>query len=365
MSSTVEFVSLEIADFRPFGGTQTFVFARPRVAGQSALTVITGDCGSGKSSLIATLMLALWGTRLSLSHSAACRSPVFCSGDPFAKAGNYVNADALHRSHRTARVTLTLSIDGGGAEPATTVINRTWRASTAGTVTESVRVASSAAGQTVQRCGSAAQATISRLLPPRSLVRLFPDCELFENLGRAVLPPPPAGDRVYRYSALRSLVDSVSEPQWRAVAPAVIEFVNEVLSCDSERPCLRLLSEPAGRALVGALQIVPGVWANFLPSCHTHLVCIGTTLALGIALSGDPMAPFVLDAPAFRLPPIEGGLLLEALSESGCPQIVVAAHECQIDDLALGLWHRAQRIYLVENPSEGRCALLSEPVAGR
>jgi hypothetical protein len=42
--------------------------------------------------------------------------------------------------------------------------------------------------------------------------------------------------------------------------------------------------------------------------------------------------------------------------------VVVAAHQCQIDELAVALWERLNRIHLVEGSWEVRTSLLSEPV---
>jgi len=48
----------------------------------------------------------------------------------------------------------------------------------------------------------------------------------------------------------------------------------------------------------------------------------------------------------------------------GVWQVENAAHEEQIDDLALCLWDRAQRSYLVERSKDAYTSLLSESVSG-
>jgi DNA repair exonuclease SbcCD ATPase subunit len=59
----VEFVALELHDFRCFGGVQRFEFEPPTSDGRSGITVITGAGASGKSALVDATELALWGVR--------------------------------------------------------------------------------------------------------------------------------------------------------------------------------------------------------------------------------------------------------------------------------------------------------------
>ena len=59
----VEFVALELRDFRCFGGVQRFAFEPPTKDGRSGITVLTGWGASGKTALVDAIELALWGVR--------------------------------------------------------------------------------------------------------------------------------------------------------------------------------------------------------------------------------------------------------------------------------------------------------------
>ena len=98
------------------------------------------------------------------------------------------------------------------------------------------------------------------------------------------------------------------------------------------------------------------------PESGAHFTRVGQALGVGLHLSGDTRAPLVLDAPLSWTNPRNQGLILEALSGAACPHVVVAAHQCQIDELAVALWERLNRIHLVEGSWEVRTSLLSEPV---
>ncbi len=83
---------------------------------------------------------------------------------------------------------------------------------------------------------------------------------------------------------------------------------------------------------------MPGAWVTREPEWCTHVNNVGQALGVGLHLSGDTHAPLMLDAPMSRMNPRNKGILLEALCDVALPQVVVAAHECEIDEPAVALW---------------------------
>jgi hypothetical protein len=59
----VEFVELVLRDFRCFGGEQRFTFEPPTADGRSGVTALVGWGARGKTAVVDSLELALWGVR--------------------------------------------------------------------------------------------------------------------------------------------------------------------------------------------------------------------------------------------------------------------------------------------------------------
>ena len=360
MGIRIEFVSLELKDFVKFGGMQTFVFARPPAAGASALTVATGAGGSGKTCLITALRLALWGVgRLWLpdgKHVVGRWAPA----DAFAKPDLYFNAAALAGETPQAFVRLTLRVARPRGASTTLQVTRTLAVGDDGRVMEGLNVTTNAAGRTSHLVGAAAQRRVSRLLPPARLPLVFADCEMFEYLG--VLAARDARRRLAARRYVQLLTGGGCPVEWwLEVAPTIIAFANRLLACGVDDD-LRLLTDAEGREWPGAYEVCPGTWVSRDPDSPVALGCIGSAVALGLHLAGGARVPFVLDAPALRIPPEHAAIYFEALSGFAGSQVVITAHECQVDELAMHLWGRAHRIYLVEDRRDACTALLSEPV---
>ena len=360
VTTQVELLSLELQDFRPFRGRQAFLFARPPAGGRCGLTLFTGGGGSGKSSLSTALKLALWGSR---RLDAAYFRREYGRGEAFATDWRrFINETALRGASPQADLRLTLRADAGDGAPKTMVITRSLLVSRVDSVLETLRVETAKAGEDARLEEGDFQECISALLPPERLAHLFSDGEQLETLGGLASREPRQRERAIREVSF--LTGGRSLELWRDAVPSVIEFGNRLLACSGEDGEPRLLPECVGRSRHGAKVVVPGVWVSSEPSSTTQRTCIGSALIVGLHLSGDVRAPLVLDAPMSRMPRDRGVVFLEALSEVARSQVVIAAHEQQIDELALSLWDRVHRIYLVERPRDASTALLSEPVRG-
>ena len=68
----VEFVELELRDFRCFQGVQRFRFEPPTADGRSGVTCVTGWGASGKTVFVDALELALWGVRQQRKSPRRC-----------------------------------------------------------------------------------------------------------------------------------------------------------------------------------------------------------------------------------------------------------------------------------------------------
>ena len=362
MTTQVEYVSAELEDFLQFRGRQTFAFARPGAGERCGLTIVAGSGGSGKTSLVTALRLALWGARrVSASgrlHFRLCRY-----GNVFAPPSLFINGDALRGLRPRARVRLTMRVTASVGAPTTMVVTRSWHVLADGAACEGLVVETEAAGRKECLERSAAQRRISALLPPGRLPHLFSGGEQCAVLGRLASIRPPVSESAEQ--ELEAITGGFPKQTWRAVAPAIIAFGNCLLASDPGSDELRLLPEAAGRRWSGAYPVVPGVWVTREPEWCTHVNYVGQALGVGLHLSGDTRAPLVLDAPMMRMNPCNKGILLEAMCDVALPQVVVAAHECQIDELAVALWQRVNRIYLVENLRDVGTSLLSEPLVGR
>ena len=357
MSAQVEFLSLEVQDFEPFRGRAVVSFARPPAGGRCGLTLVTGGGGSGKSSVLSALKLALWGGR---HLDAAYFRREYGRGEAFATDWRrFINETALRGASPQASLRLTLCANAGDGAPKTMVITRSLLVSRVDSVLETLRVETAKAGEDARLEEGDFQECISALLPPERLAHLFSDGEQLEILGGLASREPRQRERAIREVSF--LTGGRSLELWRDAAP-IIELGNRLLACGDDDGELRLLPEFVGRSRRGANAVVPGVWVSSEPSSATQRTCIGSALIVGLHLSGDVRAPLVLDAPMSRMPPDRGVVFLEALSEVARSQVVIAAHEQQIDELALSLWDRVDRIYLVERPRDASTALLSEPV---
>jgi len=351
----VEFLSLEVEDFGPFRGYQSFDFATGASEGKSALTVITGGGGSGKTSLVSALRLALWGPgRLSLDQGLRYEGHVRGSPGFWPR---HVDSEALtsRRPRAYARVTLRAVAEEGLAKHV--VIERSVRE-------EEDRIATTLWVDAVKE-GEDASLTdegdfstrIAGVLPEGRCGHMFAGSELFDRLAGLA-----SGDPRLRRLALRevaALKGFRALETWRKVGAAVVEFGNRLLAVRSD---LRLLPDDPGGPPPGAQLVVPGVWVSREATDVTDLACIGCALVVGLHLSKDAKLPLVLDAPALRMMPGPGTVLLEALSEIKPSQVTIFAHEEQVDDLVLSMWDRVRRAYLIERAVDGRTVLLSEPV---
>jgi len=360
VSTQAEFLSLELVDCGPFRGPQVFSFARPPAGGRCGLTVVTGGGGKGKSSLISALRLALWGG----PHLDAEHSRRYLGGlSPFVTdRRRYINAAALRSASPEAWLRLTLRVHAGDGAAKTLRITRSLRAFADGSMTETSWLETAEAGEEPRQVDELYEECLAALLTRDRMSPLFADSEQATTLAGLA-----AGDRRRREGAMReviALTGGRSLDPWRDASPAVIELGNRLLACSSEAGEVRLLPEPAGPSCPEANLVVPGVCVSHEPSGATQLSCIGSALVVGLHSSDETQAPLVLDAPMNGMRPDQNVVFLEALSELVHGQVVIAAHEEQIDDLALSLWDRAQRIYLVERPKDAYTSLLSEPIAG-
>ena len=360
VSTQVEFLSLEVQDFEPFRGRAVVSFARPPAGGRSALTVVSGGGGSGKSSVITALKLALWGSRhLDTTHY---RRHFGLAQGLATSWRRFINETALRGASPRAGLRLTLHVDAGTGTALTMVITRSVLVSRVDSVIETLRVETAKAGEDARLEKGDYQECISALLPPDRLAHLFSDNEQSETLAGLASRQPRLRERAMREVAFLTGQRSL-ELFWEA-APDIIEYANRLLACGGEDHELRLLPECAGRSRSGANAVVPGVWVSREPTCRTQLTCIGSALIVGLHLTSSIRAPLVLDAPTTGMLRDQGVVLLEALSDVVQGQVVMAAREEQLDDLALSLWDRVQRIYLVERPKDASTALLSEPASG-
>jgi hypothetical protein len=363
LARQITFVSVELDDFRQFRGHQVFDLARAAEPGASALTVITGGGGFGKTSLVTAMRLALWGAKALGRHSGVSWHPWGGLGDAFADPARYINADSLRRPPAEARVRLTLKVEPGpgGLQAAHAVaVTRSWRVAGDGRAAESVAVEVREGIRAKRLERGTAQHYLNELLPPGHLPHLFSNGEQAEVLGRFASIRPPVSELAGL--ELEALSGGFARESWRKVAPAVIAFANRLLAArapgDDE---LWLLPESAGRRWPGAYPVVPGVWVSREPTWGTHFCCIGHALSVGLHLSGETRAPLVLDAPGSRMEPRYAAAFLDAMAEVAGPQVVVLDHEGQIDELSPALWARAHRIYLVWDRTEVSSGLLSEP----
>jgi len=360
MTVRVEFGSLELTDFGPFGGSQAFSFARAPVGGRCGLTLVTGAGGSGKTSLITALKLALWGARY-VDNEYAMGHGGPGDGESFTTDWRrYVHAGARRGLSPLALLRLTLHVGAVGPAASTMVITRSLQVSRHDSVVETLSVETAGLGEPVRHAAEDPQDHISSLLPPRRLTSPFWDCESIETLADlASLQPRLRGRAINEVNALVG-VNALERLQ--DVAPAVIEFGNRLLACGGEEDAPKLLPGADGGRRV--CPILPGLWISREPTGATELTCVGSALVLGLHLSSDIQTPLVLDAPTLRMPPDYSVAFLEALSEVARSQVIIAAHEDSIDDLTVHMWERAHRVYLVEPLRGVCCTLLNEPMAG-
>lgn len=353
----VEFLSLELKDFLQFRGRQTLAFAPPTEDGRSGLTLVTGDGGSGKTSLVRALKLALWGAK----EACAPYPAVLARGRDGGVLGEprwFINASAIGIGVPSATLRLTMRVAGSSGEPATVVVTRSLRVVRDGSLAEYLRVESMKAGRTARLDREEAQRLISRLVPAVRLPLLFAGEEDFESLGRAAWPMPDPWHQMD--GRLEARFRGCTPEQWRSVGPTVIRLANLLLQPEREGEGLLVLPEHVAERWSGSYELIPGVWLNRMPHPGTELTCVGVALAVGLCLASRTRVPLVLDAPATRMPPTLAAVFFETLSRAPLLQVTVVTHGCQVDELALALWGRAHHFYLMPDRRDASSSVLSE-----
>jgi len=359
MTMQVEFVSLELKDFLQFQGHQRLAFAPPTEDDQSGLTLVTGDGGSGKTSLVRALKLALWGAEEACAPYPAVLA---CGrgGGVLSEPGWFINASALGPGVGvpSATVRLTMRVAGSSGEPATVLVTRSLRVVRGGSLAEHLRVESMKAGRTKRLDEEEAQRLISGLVSAVRLPLVFAGEEDFESLGRVAWPMPDPWHQMD--GRLEARFRGCTPEQWRSVGPTVIRLANLLLQPEREGEGLLVLPEHVGKRWSGSYELVPGVWLNRMSRPGTELTCVGVALAVGLCLASRRRVPLVLDAPAMRMPPTLAAVFFETLARAPLSQVTVVTHECQVDELALSLWGRAHHFYLMPDRRDASSSLLSE-----
>jgi len=121
-----------------------------------------------------------------------------------------------------------------------------------------------------------------------------------------------------------------------------------------------LVEADAGRRREGR-PLFPGIWLRISADAVTPRAVLGAGLAVGLSATGRVRAPLVLDGPMNRIVPSDTTRFLEALSDVGPDQLVVTAHEDQVDPLAVLLFDAVNRVYLMEDRVTAETTLLGEP----
>ena len=107
----VEFVALELHDFRCFGGLQRFEFEPPTAGGKSGVTAVTGWGARGKTVFVDALELALWGVKQQMkSPRRCCRLAHRFGGHPLRQPNAFINCEALRRPDPAAAAKLTVRV---------------------------------------------------------------------------------------------------------------------------------------------------------------------------------------------------------------------------------------------------------------
>jgi hypothetical protein len=354
----VEFVALELKDFLQFRGRQRLAFASPADDGRSGLTLVTGHGGSGKTSLVRALKLALWGPEEACTPYPA----VLVRGRGGGVLGEprcFINASALSTGVVSTTVRLTMRVARSSGELATVVVTRSLRVVRDGSLREYLRVERQKAGRSVRLDREDAQRLVSGLVPAAGRLPLvFADGDDFESLGRVAWPMQDPWRPMDRRHA--ALLRGRTPDRWRTVAPAVIRLANLLLQSEREGEGLLVLPERVAKRWSDAYELVPGVWLNRMPCPGTELTCVGLALAVGLCLASRARMPLVLDAPTMRMPPVLGAALGETLCSMPLSQVLIVAHEGQVDELALSLWGRAYHLRLAPDRNDMSSSVISD-----
>jgi AAA domain len=353
----VQFVALELEDFLQFQGRQSLAFAPPADDGQSGLTLVTGDGGRGKTSLVRALKLALWGAK-----EACAPYPAVLArgrdGGVLSEPRWFINASALGTGVSSATVRLTMRVAGSSGESATVLVTRSLRVVRGASLAERLCVESMKAGRTKRLDGEEAQRLISGLVSAGRLPLVFAGGDDFESLGRVAWPVrDPWHQMDGRHAAL---LRGCTPERWRSVGSTVIRLANVLLQSERVGEGLLVLPEHVAGRWSGSYEFVPGVWLNRMPHPGTELTCVGVALAVGLCLASGTRAPLVLDAPTMRMLPALAATFVEALSNAPLSQVLVFVHEGQVDELALSMWGRAHHFYLVPERWDASSSVLSE-----
>jgi len=356
---TVELDSLVLTDVLKFRGVHATAFARPPAPGGRALTLVTGGGATGKSCLVTALGLALWGGRGVGRAQMTAAASQYGGDDPFAKPELYINAGVLGDREPRASACLDATVRGRGEGSEAVRITRSWRAARGGRVTEDVAVVSENAGRSARLEGAAAEDWIAELLPPRRPPLFTADGNLLDALGRLAADDPrwwhetrDVGLTLLRGRPARSLIQA---------GRVVKLFTDRALGSWDDPRVPSLVEAGAGRRREGR-PLFPGIWLRISADAVTPPACLGAGLAVGLAATGRVRAPLILDGPMNGVVPSGRTRFLEALSDVAPEQLILTAHECQVDELAVLLWDSIHRVYLMEDRMTAETALLGEPL---
>ena len=340
----VEFVSLELRDFRCFGGEQRMAFEPPAADGKSGVTALVGWGARGKTTVVDALELALWGIRRRMRSARRSWFAGRFGLDAYREPMSVINCEALQGAHPEARTALTMRVTEPDGFGRVITARRTWRYID-GLIRESLDAEVREAGRVERLVAGPAQRRIDDVLPPGRPPLLFVDCEQMETVGR--LASIRHDVREEAEVMLARMVGEWPEGMWREVAGPVITAGNTILRDVRGDAEVWLLPESAGRTWHGkAYPIAPGIWATDEDIDRMQLACIGLALLLGPHLAGDSSAPLVLDAPASRFDSSMATGWLEALVTAVVPQVIVASHAELLEFPALTLQDRMRWIEL-------------------
>jgi len=358
VTTTVELVSLELTDVLKFRGVSSFVFARPPAPGGRALTLVTGGGATGKSCLVTALGLALWGGRGVGRAQMTAMASQYRGADPFAKPELYINAAVLGDREPRASACLDATVRGRGEGSEAVRISRSWRAVGGGRVVEDVTVISECAGRRARLEGAAAEAWIGELLPPRGPPLFTADCSLLDALGGLAAEDP----RWWHETRDVGLTLLRGRPSGSLIqAGRVVKlFTDRALGSWDDPRVPPLVEADAGRRREGR-PLFPGIWLRISADAVTPRAVLGAGLAVGLCATGPVRAPLILDGPMNRVAPSDTTRFLEALSAVAPEQLVVTAHEDQVDSLAVLLFDSLNRVYLMEDRMTAETTLLGEP----
>jgi len=354
----VEFVALEVRDFRCFSGVQRFEFEPPTADGRSGITVITGWGASGKTALVDAIELALWGVRHQRPRLRRGSGPLSRRADALRDPRNFINCAALEGGDGEAIVRLTVRSRPPVGPSQSLELRRGWTQLGDGWLNESVSVAVSESGRVTKLAGVAAQRAIEDVLPAGRPPLVVTDCEEIDMIGR--LASIRHDEREVAEKVIADMVGAWPEEMWREVAGPVIKAANHMLLALDGPSGILLLPEEAGRRWGGAYPIAPGIWSTDETRGARRLTCIGLALVLGPHLAGQVSAPLVLDAPANRMKPDFSDAWMDALAEVEQSQVILTTHECLVEYPALTLLDRVRWFRLVQTPSHGDVHVLDE-----